>query len=114
MGKIHPGAVLFSEEARKAVAEGPLFDRFVPTVFKNSDHCCVLGALLLAELPGRRINTDATPDAVWAAEVLEYYGYPVTNGTRRWLGRLVKQNDRGEYADRANLRRDLLGEEGTK
>jgi len=99
----HPAARLFSEEARRAVAEGPLFDRRrdwdgdIPMV--REDGYCVAGALCLA-------------DGIITEPVIV-----LREMKRRWpsgfphLLSLVAHCDDGKYRDRAALRRDLLGEE---
>lgn len=99
MGTIHPGAACFSEEARRAIADGPLFDRKhdnAPTsrMYTRDGRACVVMAL-------------AAIDGVDWPALLDVNGDidadPIVG--------LMDRNDRGDYRDRAALRRDLLGEE---
>ena len=105
--KIHPGAALFSEEARRAVADGPLFDKG-SSVKKRMDGCCVVGALLKHDYPSVWTYQDAF---VPNDRVLMACVGTDTCGDDRSLVNFMHRNDRGDYADRTNLRRDLLGEE---
>jgi hypothetical protein len=92
---VHPAVVGYSEELRREIAEGPLFDQ---TPYRDNHvrgnpnyHCrpsdgnCVYLALSAKEVSDGPIDQDDWKD-------------------------LIRRNDRGDYAVRANLRRDLLGE----
>lgn len=93
MAEIHPGAAKFSEAARRAVAEGPLFDvpHRIGVSWTSDGTTCVVMAL------------GAADGVAW--DLLLTTGRTATDP----LVDLMARNDRGEYADRANLRRDLLG-----
>lgn len=113
---IHPGAALFPEEARRNVAEGPLFDKgdALPV---NEDECCVIGALLFAakpDLPHILFYEVPDPPAVLAELGLRYATQEESDHVCRNIARLMHRNDRGHYAGpdgRANLYADLLGEQ---
>lgn len=105
----HPGAALFDGAAREeAVARGP-YDGYPPRLYTNRHGCCVVGALIRAAFGDM---TEPVPAFRDAAEAIECgLGRALTATERRQLGKLIARNDRGHYARRANLLRDLLGEE---
>lgn len=95
MSLVHPGAALYTIAARRAVAEGPLFDRRCDgAMVRASDRRCVIAALDAEDCVFRLIGDEADPS------------------TDAALFDLVDRNDQGEYEGdhgRANLYRDLLG-----
>lgn len=87
---VHPGAALFNQRIRRRVANGPVFDQRLGGMFvRVADGMCVVGAL----------SQDGPLSEEFTVE------------ERCAFLDLIARNDRGHYADRANLRRDLLGEE---
>lgn len=109
---IHPGASVFPEAARRKVAAGPLFDKG-DAVPLNEDECCVVGALLFAAKPDLpRVGFYEIPDATTVLNTLglRYATEQEAELVCRRIGQLMSRNDRGNYADRARLVADLLGE----
>lgn len=87
---VHPGAALFNQRIRRRVADGPLFDQWRGDIFvRASDGMCVVAALS-QDGPASPKLTDA-----------EYHAFR----------EIIARNDCGFYGNRANLRRDLLGED---
>ncbi len=85
---VHPGAALFKQRIRRRVADGPVFDQRRNDIFvRAADGLCVVSALA-QDGPLNQAFTDAEREA---------------------FRDLIARNDRGHYADRRNLRRDLLG-----
>jgi hypothetical protein len=116
----HPAALIFSEQTRRRVADGSLFDhceafpglKLGSSPCLNADNRCVIGALMATEWPEHfQGGSYAHPDVVFAADAIEWWCAGLPPGKRQWLGKMAAKNDRGDYADRAKLRRDLLGEE---
>ncbi len=88
-----PGVRDYPEAIRRKVAEGPLFEierraGGSKVVYVNAEGDCVAQALVRHEPPRSR----AIPDE-----------------RLRLIHELIERNDRGDYADRDKLRRDLLG-----
>lgn len=121
----HRGAAFFPAEARRAVAEGPLFVRQSAkgAAMVREDGCCVVGALLRAVGVGFDADGNLTDEATLLAIPC------ATTALQRATGRdpdtitpyteevgdimaLMDLNDEGAFAGeggRENLRRALLG-----
>jgi hypothetical protein len=108
---IHPGAAIFSQATREAVANGPLFD----DSGLRADGCCLVAALIRTEWPDDPDPIDGFPMNDELVAVLKRHGV-VTADPESWERvdptlEMMDLNDRGRYASRALLRRDILGEE---
>lgn len=118
MASMHRGARLFTLSARRAVADGPLFNRQIGRggAFVREDGCCVVGALLQAcevvESDGVRHRV---PDAGEAFRLMTGRDRDTITPLTPEVGDLIAlmdKNDEGEFTGergRSNLRRALLG-----
>lgn len=108
----HPGALQFTEEARRAVALGPLFNhRKHKCYLRYDDGRCVVGALLVAdyaEMIEGYASSCRTPSTGDVCDVRGEAGDPTD---RDAIAGLIRMNDSGAFCDRAELVAALLGRE---